>query len=48
MRRSCGLISTLVILVALSSLSPAVKAGNDEELRFRFQYAAKFTRGFVP
>ncbi len=48
MRRSCGLISTLVILVVLLSLSPAVRAGDDEELRFRFQYAAKFSCGSVP
>jgi hypothetical protein len=47
MRKSCGLIGTLVI--ALLSLSPALKAGGeDEEVGFRFQYAAKFTCGFVP
>ena len=46
MRRSCGLIGTLVI--ALSSLSPAVRAGDDEKVGFRFQYAAKFTCGLVP
>jgi hypothetical protein len=46
MRRSCGLIGTLVM--ALLSLSPALKAGGeDEEVGFRFQYAAKFTCGFV-
>jgi hypothetical protein len=35
-------------VIALFSLSPVLKAGDDEEQRFRFQYAAKFTCGFVP
>jgi hypothetical protein len=46
MRKSGGLISTFVI--ALLSLSPAVKAHDDEEPGFRFQYAAKFSCGSVP
>jgi hypothetical protein len=45
MRKSCGLISTLVI--TLLSLSPAVKANDDDEPGFRFQYAAKFSCGSV-
>jgi hypothetical protein len=46
MRRTGGLIGTLVIV--LLSLSPAVKANDDDDVGFRFQYAAKFSCGSVP
>jgi hypothetical protein len=37
------------LVIALLSLSPALKAGgDDEEPGFRFQYAAKFSCGSVP